>query len=323
MIPVRNLVVILTKENVARLHRTLNAFPRGPYTTMLLDDSLSNENRWLGRNLCEHLGFQYHGCTEQLSWLEQVDCLRSFVRQLGSVGWNLGHNRNYALLYAASNKYDAILMVDNDILFPLPDGPEQLLEATKQLPFVGTTITGMPDHSIIGHLTRATGHSLSQYVSGSCLAVRIECVSHFFMNHYNEDWIWLCLENEGRMIPQVGTVKQLAYDPFANLRQRALFQEFGEILWEGVRLGHENSSCTNLTEPRLWAKALDLRRQDLDQLSSAQLPQYLAGVRDVLLPVLAALHERLRPSVFTRHWARYYDRLPAWRTILQQLREAS
>jgi hypothetical protein len=316
-----DLVVVFTKDGVSRLRRSLSAFPRDPYSVLVLDDSLERDNQRETRALCERLGVCYHGWAEQKRFLERFDSATSFVARLGAHSWNLGRNRNYAVLHAIASGYERMLMVDDDILFRSSETPCVLLEGTQRYPFVGALITGMPDHSVVGHLCRASGFLLSQYTSATCLALRLDAVNHYFMNIYNEDWIWLCHENEGRRVPQVAVVEQLAYDPFVDLDRRVRFQEPGEVLWEGVRLAYNCRPVgVEATEPAHWTEALCVRRRDLDRLSEAHLPADLASIRSRVLSTLRSLHTRLSPRLFASWMARYRARLPEWRRLLDSLR---
>jgi len=183
-------------------------------------------------------------------------------------------------------------MIDDDILFPSWEKVLRDLESLKWHPFVGSTIGGMPDDSVVGHLFRAAGAEHPSYVSGSYLALRLETVRFPFMSYYNEDWIWCALHSKGAEVATRGEVIHLPYDPFENAVMKARFQELGELLVEGVLLAEAASFRVKLTSRKLWSAAISSRRSWIELLDALDVPKRLKGTKAAVIESIRRIHSR-------------------------------
>ncbi len=288
-----SIVIVFTKDNPHRLRRTLNQFKNPPVATLLLDDSTRTAVRRKNRELCKSYGIHYHGAAEQTSVLCHVQDTWKTSRifsLLGKPGWTLGRCRNYALILAAFHGFRNVLMIDDDILFPSWEKVLRDLESLKWHPFVGSTIGGMPDDSVVGHLFRVAGAEHPSYVSGSYLALQLETVSFPFMSSYNEDWIWCALHSKGAEVATRGEVIHLPYDPFENASIKARFQELGELLVEGLLLAEAANFKVRLNSRRLWLAAIDSRKSWIELLDALDVPKRLKGTRAEVIKSIRRVH---------------------------------
>jgi hypothetical protein len=317
-----DLLVIFTKDRPDRLRRILPGLAFPTENVILLDDSHRNENRLENIQLAEMFNLNYHGKYEQQSVLGRLllPDLQNFVGALGSVPWGLGFNRNYALVLASLQKATKLIMMDDDVDLegsPVATDVLRLLDANR---FVGAKIEQMPDDSIVGHIHRGAHVVQKRYASGTFLGLQIDRPPvNFFVNHYNEDWIWLFLENYGRPVFSPVSVKQLVFNPFVNWKDKVLFQEYGEILWEGVTAASERGQFSLLENCDHWRIVISDRRQDIDAIGSMELPGHILpiahGVRSHLLNYL----DKATCEPFVRFWKEYLELLPIWHRVMEHL----
>ena len=314
-----SMIVVFSKDRPDRLAKTLPPIAQMSYRVLLLDDSLSEENRISIKHLCSELDVEYHGSAEQDRVLSILPsrASKAFIGRLGTKHWSLGYNRNYAFIYSLLNSISKIILLDDDIRFYKPSDAGLLFTGLENNSFVGANITGMPDNSIVGYLFDAARVERSSYTSGSCLAVRTVDVRHHFLNDYNEDWIWLLLEMNGNTVPQVVSVEQLLYDPFSEIERRPIFQEFGEILWEGLFLAHKQGSPNLVLNLDFWREVLMTRVADISSLTALNLKEPLHSHACSISGRLLKYLDSLRPSLFVDHLMEYNSKLLLWRELVQ------
>jgi glycosyltransferase involved in cell wall biosynthesis len=318
------IIVIFSKDRPDRLNLALPQLPAWPRPPILLDDSVSVSNqakiKWLGRKF----GLVYHGRNEQQMVLDQVPLpyVKKFVATLGKNQWSLGFNRNYALIYSLLTGAKRVLFMDDDIIITHPNQLKSLMNALLTAPFIGAEIDLMPDYSTLGHIYKIGGSSLPGYTSGGFLGINLTTLNHFFLNSYNEDWIWLFLQNEGRSVDKVGAVNQLIFNPFHQWETTASFQEFGEVLWKGVLNSPPTDRDLFLMDRSFWREILKIRIQELRQIEDLSFPdsfrQLAYQIRDFILD----LHRHLLPERFAQEFVQYYHRLEEWRGLVSILLEA-
>lgn len=317
----QQVILVFSKDRPDRLQRTLPNLRTTTYTVYLIDDSVSSKNQTTIRRLCTEFGIEYHGIIEQEKVIEQLNpnVLKKFVRHLGQKAWSLGYNRNYAVLYGLLLGVRKIILMDDDVLVE-PPLLGKVFRALSSIPFVGVEITLMADHSIVGHIYRAGGDILPQYVSGTFLGIDLEKVRHYFINVYNEDWIWLFLENNGEKVAKIGSVKQLKYDPFRGWKSRIYFQEIGEILWDGLCYHSPPFKISNLTKSDYWNNILTIRLRELNSMANLEFPDDFRNTADAIRKRLFCFHRWLSPETFANEFRSYFDLLDDWRTLLKSLR---
>jgi hypothetical protein len=103
-------------------------------------------------------------------------------------------------------------------------------------------------------------------VSGASLAVECDADIGFFPYIYNEDWLFLFDDASNRRLANSRLqATQLTYYPFANAK-RAAWQEFGDVLAEGLySLLHLGLKVEDAT-PEYWASFLKARRSFLEAI---------------------------------------------------------
>ena|SRR2546426_6112572 len=273
------IVTVFTRDRLDRSEKTFVQWKNSPYPVYVLDDSHSEASRYRNRALAHENGLIYHGPSEQKELMAQIKIseLFTYTGRLGTGTWNLGNNRNYALVLTAATGNRFVIFSDDDVLVERC----ALLQVGRELQsrsFVGVKISGMPDDSIVGHLYRQAGKVIEpQYTSGTFLGVDSTAVSSPLPNFYNEDWIWLCFENQAVNLEQIDSVEQLNYDPFFDWKEKVFFQEEGEILWEGMYIATSQSCVHYLSEVTFWLDILKQRRSRIECLSLLTLPERTQG----------------------------------------------
>lgn len=317
----RHVIIIFSKDRPDRLKKTLPNLRTTPYDVYLIDDSASLENQITIRRFCNEFCIKYHGTIEQEKVIKQLNAnlLKKFVGRLGKKEWSLGHNRNYALIYGLLLGARKIIFMDDDVIVK-PLLLEQVFKALSKIPFVGVQITLMSDHSVVGHIYREGGDILPQYVSGTFLGIDLKKVKHYFLNTYNEDWIWLFLENNGMKVPKISSVKQLKYDPFKNWESKIYFQEMGEILWDGLFYHSSPIMKSNLISSDYWDDILKIRMQEISSIANFNLPDHLKIAVNAIQKSLFGLHKTLSPDIFANQFKSYFELLDDWQSLLISLR---
>lgn len=317
----KRIITIFSNDRPDRVHKILPHLETMLYEVHLIDDSASKENQIAIRMLCNNFNVNYHGVVEQQRVIEEINSplIQKFVTRLGKKEWSLGYNRNYAIIYGLFLGIEKIIFMDDDVIVK-PQLLESVFDTLSKVPFVGTKITLMPDDSVIGHIYRAGGKLLPQYVSGTFLGINLQSVRHYFLNIYNEDWIWLFLENNGKNVNTISFVKQLRYDPFKDWKSKIFFQEFGEIVWDGLFYSPTANRKSKLVQPTYWENALKIRMQELEYTSNLNLPDHLKSTADAILKNLFEFHLRIVPDIFARKFQSYFQLLDDWQSLLTCLR---
>ena len=129
----------------------------------------------------------------------------------------------------------------------------------------GCFVEDFPDTSILGHILRVIGEQEYMFLSGSFLFFKPFEVYGFFPNIYNEDWIFMLPHILTRSVCSFGSIFQLPYNPFSD-PNRAAFQEFGEIIAEGLYTLVSIKNYERRYEPQVWENEIIERRQTLISL---------------------------------------------------------
>lgn len=314
-------VVVFTKNRIYRLYKTLPRLPANNYDIVLLDESTTAEYQMEVKKLCEKYGLFYHGHGEQKEFIKQIKSplIRKFVTNFSIPEWTLGYARNYAVLLARNIGKNKILMMDNDIMIESPKDIKKMYHCMEQYQYVGARINGMPDDSVVGQVYRAGGEIQKRYVSGSFLAFNLDKISNCFLNTYNEDWIWLFLDTNGNEVKTIIDVDQMTYDPFENAVQNALFQENGEILWEGTYRSPKNKKEESLINPTFWEEILEQRKNQIEYFDCLHISKEVLPIVQKLKDVLLKYIQTLQPIYFAEIFQNYFNNLNDWRTLLEEV----
>jgi hypothetical protein len=148
---------------------------------------------------------------------------------------DLSMKRNVGLVVARMLGWRRIFFLDDDIRdINVPDvhGTVARLGSCRT---AGMRVATFPDNSVACHAYRMTGGRQDVFVTGAALAV--DCQQQnigFFPDIYNEDWLFFYDDAaQGLLGSSERIVTQLRYDPFDDA-QRAEWQEFGDVLAEGL-----------------------------------------------------------------------------------------
>jgi hypothetical protein len=181
---------------------------------------------------------------------------------------NLSAKRNIGLLLAHMLGWTRIFYLDDDIRnIERSDLRRTIDMLDDRHTIAGLQVMRFPDNSIVCHAHRATGGRLQDvFVSGSALGVNVMHAPGFFPDIYNEDWLFFYPEAAERRLGLSDChATQLRYDPFAS-RQRAAWQEFGDVLAEGIYgLLHDGRDLAYATSD-YWQMFLRARADFLDAI---------------------------------------------------------
>jgi hypothetical protein len=234
---------------------------------------------------------------------------------------DLSVKRNIGLVLARMLGWQRVVFLDDDIRDITYPDLQKTVQMLDYCSAAGMWVTDFPDNSIVCHANRVTGAPQDVFVSGAALAV--DCYSDigFFPNIYNEDWFFFFdAASNGHLGNSYLKATQLFYYPFAN-PQRAAWQEFGDVLAEGLyTLLHLGRTVQDAT-PEYWAYFLEVRRYFLeDVLNRAQ--DVAEDMRnDIQESVRAALKCRLgiRPELCARYIQLWRQDLDDWNSQVARI----
>jgi hypothetical protein len=227
---------------------------------------------------------------------------------------DLSMKRNMGLVLARMLGWRYIFFLDDDIRDITHPDLQTTVNMLGSFSAAGLWVTDFPDNSIVCHANRITGRSQDVFVSGAALAVNCDADIGFFPDIYHEDWLFFFADaSKGRLANSCLKATQLRYYPFANA-QRAAWQEFGDIIAEGLyALLHLDLEVQHATRD-YWTHFLETRRNFLEAIisRSANAP---ANVRnDMVHSVQQALKCSLtvKPDVCERYVQLWRQDLAAW-----------
>jgi hypothetical protein len=241
---------------------------------------------------------------------------------------DISMKRNLGLALAQMCQWTRILFLDDDIKHLSPEKVIGAASLLREYPVVGFQVREFPDNSVIGHAMRLAGWKQDVFMSGGSLLVDPLRLNGFFPPIYHEDWF--CVLNhicEGTAAVG-GEVEQLAYSPFTS-PVRALVEEFGDILGEGLLwLVHHKRDLTTpdtsfwdeAMDSSFWHSAIQRRKMLLAEITKRLLER--PKDNDVTNAVVSVLEARVRVFAaedfvyFVQQWL--YD-LAQWRDRLARL----
>ena len=179
---------------------------------------------------------------------------------------DLSTKRNVGLLLARMLGWRRIFFLDDDIRDVRDPDLQDTVSMLGLFPAAGMRVSNFPDNSVACHAHRMTGGLQDVFISGAALAVDCNKSTGFFPDMYNEDWLFFYdavayerLGSSGRK------VTQLLYDPFADPR-RAAWQEFGDVLAEGLYALLEYGQDWRFATDQYWRQFLEARRRFLEAI---------------------------------------------------------
>jgi hypothetical protein len=216
---------------------------------------------------------------------------------------NLSTKRNLGLLLARMMDWKRIFFLDDDIRdIGYPD-LQSTVSMLTQYRTAGMRVTEFPDNSAACHAHRLTGKYQDVFLTGAALAVDMQHDVGFFADIYNEDWLFIFDDvASGNIGSSARRITQLRYDPFADPR-RAAWQEFGDILAEGLYALLDRDLNLEHATRGYWRDFLRARRRFLeDILGRSDVAE--DGVRKRLVSsVQAALYssKTIQPRLLERY----------------------
>jgi hypothetical protein len=225
---------------------------------------------------------------------------------------DLSMKRNIGLLLAKMLGWQRIFFLDDDIRDITYPDLQATVDMLGSFPAVGMRVTDFPDNSIVCHANRETSGSQDVFVSGAALAISCSKDIGFFPDIYNEDWLFFFDDaSSGRLANSCLEATQLTYYPFANAK-RAAWQEFGDVLAEGLysllHLGLNEEDAT----PKYWAEFINARRRFLKAILARSKSANLDIRAEMVASVESALEclDEIEPEFCARY-------IRAWRADLQ------
>jgi hypothetical protein len=226
---------------------------------------------------------------------------------------DLSLKRNIGLVLAKMLGWQRIFFLDDDIRDIAYPDLQHTVDMLGSFSAAGMWVTEFPDNSIVCHANRITGGSQDVFVSGAALAVECGNDTAFFPDIYNEDWFFFFdAASKGMLGNSRLKATQLYYYPFANA-ERAAWQEFGDVLAEGLyALVHLDRDVAEATSA-YWEVFLKARRNFLNDTLS-RVDEAPPDMRDEIKASLKSARRSSR-KITPDLCARYVE---AWRQDLEQ-----
>ncbi len=228
---------------------------------------------------------------------------------------DLSTKRNVGLILACMLGWQRIFFLDDDIRDINPADVLSTVSMLGSYPAAGMRVTSYPDNSVVCHAHRMTGGMQDVFITGAALAVDCQRYSGFFPDIYNEDWLFLYdAASAGQLGSSRHEVTQRPYNPFADPR-RAAWQEFGDILAEGMYALLDSGVGIKDVTSEHWSHFLDSRRRFLEAIirrSNTALPE----IREQLLHSVEAAREcsaEISPELFERYIRLWQEDLRDWK----------
>jgi hypothetical protein len=313
------LIIIFSKDRPITLSHSLNSVAKNKYPILVIDNSTLKNHQKEVSKLCDNISYcTYFGKSEYNNFLTtyEIDPQKySFlIAELSIDRWNLGYTRNLALLFSKSQKAEKVLFMDEDINVPDISLIDYLFKELDNYKFVGSNITGLIDDSIVGHIATDLGIFNERMLSGGFMAFRPNRIDHFFLNTYNEDWIWLFLQLQGEKYLQNDNVFQELSDPLKNYKEKILFQEFGEIILDGILKLHPNKSYDGLLSQIFWIDILNERFEYLNSIRDNKSVKNKSYYKEIVEYVISNL-KKFEASAFRNLFEKYFNN----RNLFQKL----
>lgn len=236
---------------------------------------------------------------------------------------DLSTKRNLGLILAQMLGWRRIFFLDDDIRDVSPAAVYSTVSLLGSYPTAGMRVADYPDNSVVCHAHRATGGEQDVFVTGAALAVDSQQNSGFFPDMYNEDWLFFYdAASAGQLGSSQREVTQLRYNPFADPRHAA-WQEFGDVLAEGLYALLEFGSDIEHATSEYWSYFLDARRRffdAIDRRSDITSPD----LREQLLCSVAAAREcsaEISPELFERFIQLWRQDLHDWGKRVTAIRQ--
>jgi len=230
-----------------------------------------------------------------------------------SLHWDLPLKRNYAIWFSIKKGFNKILLVDDDITRINSAIIETGVFLLDKYIAVGSFIENYPDTSLIGHIQLNQGIEIKCFLSGSFLLVSPRKITSFFPKIYNEDWVFMTPMILGKKICAAGKIKQKPCDPFA-VPEKAIYQEFGEVIAEGL-FALINKSAFNLRyENCVWKEILLKRKCELLDLQR----KAKCNIQQDIISIALEQNVKILPSDCTEYIYSLDEDTMSWESFLRE-----
>lgn len=180
--------------------------------------------------------------------------------------YDIPYKRNIALGNAEQNGYKTICLLDDDIRLDdasLYKARQALHEGVELGSF---HVLDYPDVSTIDHIERLIRQRPSRVsIGGNCLFLRMDAVSSFFPDAYNDDWYFIFKHIGHKRIATFGQTYQRPYQPWKDL-DRVGFEQFGDIIIEGAKNNIKNGRPVFQGDAIYWQNILNVYTARLEEL---------------------------------------------------------
>lgn len=318
----KSAIFIFTKDRPDKLKSGLSSVSNIDYRIFVIDDSTVETNRLINQQLLNKKNQIYLGKDSYNDFLYrhriEIPEFSFLLRPPGSNDWNLGYARNFALVFSKSLSLENVLFMDDDIQVLSLDVVEILFEALKSYKFTGANIVGLVDDSVLGHIATDLDIHNERMLSGGFMAFNPNAISDYFLNIYNEDWIWLFLQLKGEKYLQTKEVVQELKNPLEAYEGKIVFQEFGEIVLDGILGLFDNLSNEALSDIIFWERILYERDEYLKKLIRASANKGLTNYMKIITYVQSN-SKHFRPLDFKSLLEEYFNNRNAFQKLFNSL----
>jgi len=256
---------------------------------------------------------------------------------------DLSMKRNLGLVIARMLDWQRLMFLDDDIYDISEEDVNTLADGLDDHSVSVLIPDEYPDNSVACHAYRLGGGEQGKFASAGGMGVRCDREDlAFFPNIYNEDWFFFSDEAASQKIARVGVSRQRDYNPYED-PQRAVKEEFGDLLAEGLYAGldvHWDISGVDVT---YWADFIESRRaflkgvaesltrkldSDLNREEAQEVRAAQVSIREARLQL-----ERIDPEVCQKfidlwqadlaEWRRYLTKLPHFESVESALEHLS
>ena len=314
--------MFLTRDRPVTALSNLRLLSQGRTFIIVIDNSRRSNSEKLTRSLSGSSDVLYHGPKQQSVVMDNLArsglSVSTFTGPLGAAYWNTGLVRNYEIMLSKVIGFQKVVFVDDDVSIKNPELLRATFRMLEHVDFVGARIGGLADQSIIGHVGLRQGDpELPEFVSGGFMGFRLESVMEPFMNYYNEDWIWILMHKTASyaMTP-AKIIHQTFHSMVRNGSNRAIRQEMGEMLLEGVWNVAPSRNLPLLTVRSVWKRVIADRVfwiHDIAEKCRQQNDRVGVAIATALLRHASTISPSLLAAIFEQ----YFALLPKWRSILK------
>jgi hypothetical protein len=233
----------------------------------------------------------------------------------GYITTDLSMKRNVGLVLARMLGWRRIFFLDDDIRDITYPDLQSTVNMLGSFAAVGMRVTDYPDNSIVCHANRLTNGKQGVFVSGAALAVDCDADIGFFPDIYNEDWLFFFDDVSSRRLANSSLeATQLCYYPFARAQQAA-WQEFGDVLAEGLYgLLHLGLGWQDAKRD-YWAQFLEVRRIFLEGIITRSKNAHHEMRAEMVASVQSALKclQTIKPDLCERYVQDWRQDLVDWK----------